>query len=420
MSAALAAGLLPPLRLRKREERRILEGHPWIFSNEVDVDETPLSAFQPGDAVEVQDYRGRPLGSGYVNPHSLICGRLLSRRPGMRLDADLLRQRFEQALQLRSRLYPDPCYRLVYGEGDGLPGLVIDRYDDVLVAQFTTAGMEKARESVIEALDAVLAPRVIHLRNDTSIRELEHLPAYVETVRGTAPDEVFVTEHGARFSAPLGKGQKTGWFYDQRDNRVWLNRAAQGASVLDMFSYVGGFGVQAARAGASHVLCVDESQTALTQARKNAVLNGVGDRLSVQQGDGFDVLKQLDAQGERYDYVILDPPAFIKRRKDMAQGVKAYRRINELAMRVLKPGGYLLSCSCSFHMPREELLAQMAAAAHRQGRDLQMLGYGQQGFDHPPHPAIPETSYLKTVAARVLSRDGEPLGGPVDQDPDDA
>ena len=399
---------LPPLRLKKREERRLLEGHPWVFSNEVDVDETPLSGFVPGAAVEVQEYRGRSIGSAYVNPHSLICARMLSRLPGVRLSRPLLEYRIGQALALRERLYDGPYYRLIYGEGDGLPGLVVDRYDDVLVAQFTTAGMEQVRGLVIDALRAVLDPRVIHLCNDSSIRSLEGLPTYVETVWGEAPEALCVLENGAQFSVLLSGGQKTGWFYDQRDNRIWLRDAMRGSRVLDVFCYAGGFGVQAARAGARQVLCVDESLSALAQTRKNAELNSVTGVIDTLQKEGFDALKQLEAAGERFDLVILDPPAFIKRRKDLAQGIKAYRRLNELAMRLLVPGGLLLSCSCSYHLSREELLGQMTGAAHRSGLDLQLLGYGQQSADHPPHPAIPETAYLKAIAARMVNYDAVP------------
>jgi 23S rRNA (cytosine1962-C5)-methyltransferase len=391
---------LPTLRLRKDEDRRLRAGHLWIFSNEVDVARTPLTAFTPGDEVVVEDARGAPLGLAYVNPRSLIAARLVSRDRTDRLDVDLLRRRLVRALALREQLFQRPFYRLVYGESDGLPGLVVDRFGAVLVAQLTTAGMERAKDAVIEALREVIAPEAILLRNDASGRELEGLPSYVESAYGTVPDEVEVEENGVRFRASIS-GQKTGWFYDHRMNRARLMSYAPGRRVLDVFSYVGGWGVQAAAAGASEVLCVDASADALALAEANARLNGVEGSFSTRRGDAFDVLRELHADGERFDIVVLDPPAFIKRRKDQKAGEEAYRRVNQLAMDVLRQDGLLVSASCSYHLPAESLQDAMLRAARRQGRSLQILEQGHQGPDHPVHPAIPETAYLKAFVGRV-------------------
>ncbi|HXH03749.1 MAG TPA: class I SAM-dependent rRNA methyltransferase [Candidatus Competibacteraceae bacterium] len=391
-----------PLRLKKREERRLRAGHLWIYSNEVDVEATPLKQLEPGQPVEIQAHNGKPLGTGYANPHSLICARLVSRDPAHPLSPSLIVHRLKVALGLRQRIYGQPYYRLVFGESDGLPGLVVDRYGEVCVAQFTTAGMERMKEAVLAALDKVLKPRAVLLRNDSAIRQLEGLPGYVESALGEVPETMEVVEGAARFRVPLLGGQKTGWFYDQRDNRARLARYVKGARVLDVFSYVGAWGVQAALAGAERVECVDASETALAALRDNATLNGVAERIGTRRGDAFEVLRALREARERFDVVIVDPPAFIKRRKDHEEGLAAYRRLNELAMTLLERDGLLVSCSCSHHLAREELVHILLAAARHLDRSLQILEHGYQGPDHPIHPAIAETDYLKVVFARVL------------------
>jgi 23S rRNA (cytosine1962-C5)-methyltransferase len=391
---------LPPLRLRKDEDRRLRAGHLWVFSNEVDVTHTPLTAFEPGEVVEVQDARGAPLGVGYVNPRSLIAARLVSRDRDDRLDAALLQRRLTRALALRERLFDRPFYRLVYGESDGLPGLVVDRFGDVLVAQITTAGMERVKDEIVAVLRDALQPAGILLRNDSSGRALEGLESYVAVAHGEVPEVVQLEENGVRFEAPMA-GQKTGWFYDHRMNRARLAAYVGGRRVLDVFSYVGGWGVQAAVAGAAEVVCVDASAEALEHAGRNAALNGVESAVSTRRGDAFDVLRILAAEGERFDVVVLDPPAFIKRKKDQKAGEEAYRRVNQLSMDVLRQDGILVAASCSYHLPREALQDAMLRAARRQGRSLQILEQGHQGPDHPVHPAIPETAYLKAFIGRV-------------------
>jgi len=393
---------LPRLRLNRNEDRRLRAGHVWVFSNEVDARATPLSGFEPGAAVLIEDASGRPLGTGYVNPHALICARLVSRDPRYVLDRSLITHRLNIALSLRERLFGAPYYRLAFGDSDGLPGLVVDRYGDVLVVQLTTAGMERAKEEVIAALDKVLRPRAIWLRNDAPVRALEGLPSYTEAVLGEVPETIALEEHGVRFEVPLRTGQKTGWFYDQRANRARLRAYAKGARVLDLFSYVGGFGLQAAAAGAASVLCVDSSAAAVEAVRRNAALNGLADKVSVEQADVFDVLRRLRAARERFDVVVLDPPAFIKRKKDVKEGTLAYRRLNQMAMQVLARDGILLSCSCSYHLARDSLRALLLAASRHLDRFLMLVEEGHQAPDHPVHPAIPETAYLKAFIARVL------------------
>lgn len=391
-----------PLRLKKNEDRRLRAGHMWVFSNEVDTRSTPLDAFEPGGVVEIQDHAGKALGTGYVNPHSLICARLVSRDARHPLTASLLVHRIKVALALRESLFPEPFYRLVYGETDGLPGLVVDRFGELLVIQITTAGMERMRDDIVAALDKVLHPAGMLLRNDGALRELEGLDLYTEVAAGQVPEQAQVRENGCEFSASLQGGQKTGWYYDHRDNRARLARYVRGRRVLDVFSYVGAWGVQAAVAGAQQVVCVDSSATALEQAAGNARRNGVEDRFGTINGDAFEVLRGLRDERERFDVVILDPPAFIKRRKDSREGTEAYRRLNELAMRILAKDGILISASCSFHLAAGQLRTLLQRGARHLDRHLMLLEQGFQGPDHPIHPAIPETEYLKALFCRVL------------------
>lgn len=393
---------LAPLLLNKHEDRRLRAGHVWVFSNEVDTRATPLTQFQPGQPVAIEDAAGHALGTGYVNPHALICARLVSRDPKYVLDQSLLTHRLNIALSLRARLYDRPYYRLAYGDSDGLPGLVVDRYGDLLVAQITTAGMERVKNEIVAALQKVVRPQALLFRNDTSARELEGLPKYAETAFGDVPETVTVEEDGARFEARPLTGQKTGWFYDQRPNRLRLRAYARGARVLDVFSYTGAWGVHAALAGAAAVVCVDSSARALDEIARNAALNQVSERVTAQRADAFEALRDLRAAREHFDIVVLDPPAFIKRKKDVKEGTQAYQRLNQMAMQVLAKDGLLVSCSCSYHLPRENLLGLLLKSSRHVDRFLEIVEPGHQGPDHPVHPAIPETAYLKAFFARLL------------------
>lgn len=391
------------LYLKRGEDRRLRAGHLWVFSNEVDVTRSPLSTLLPGQAVNVADAAHRILGTAYVNPASLIVARLVSRRPDTPLDADLVRSRLADALALRQRLFSEPFYRLCHGEGDGLPGLVVDRHGDHLVAQISTAGMDRLTSVLIDILSDMLKPASLLLDNDIPSRDLEALPRAVTNALGTVPGDVDVKENGLTYSAPMSRGQKTGWFYDQRDNRAALIPFAPGATVLDAFCYAGGFGALALRHGARAAAFADASATALDFARLNAERAAPHADIECLHGDALNTLARLRREGRRFDLVCLDPPAFIKRRKDARQGLEAYRRINELGLDLVKPGGALMTCSCSHHLDAETLRGLVAKAAARRHIPLRLLRQGFQGADHPIHPSMPESAYLKTFLFQILA-----------------
>ncbi len=371
-----------------------------MFSNEIDNDLTPLLKFTPGGPVRVHSDRDQFLGHAYVNPHALICARIVGRDPEYPLDRSLITHRLNVALALRERLTREPYYRLVFGESDGLPGLILDRYGELVVGQIATLGMEAFRQDVEEAVRKVLAPAGLFWKNDSAARDLEQLSQATEVAFGNVPDEVEVIEGGLRFVAPLRAGQKTGWFYDQTANRARLARYLwAGARVLDVCSYAGAWAVTALAHGAHSAHCIDSSDLALEFARRNAVANGM--QVATTHADAFDAMKALHERGERFDAVILDPPAFIKRKKDIPQGQAAYRKLNQLALGLIDRDGLLISCSCSYHLEPDELSAAIQAAARHAGRVVQILEAGGQSPDHPVHPAVPETRYLKAFFCRV-------------------
>ncbi len=390
------------VKLRKNEERRIQSGHLWIFSNEVDIKQSPLNTFTPGQSVSVQSSHGSFLGHGYINPHSLIAVRICSRDKQQPINRDLIYNRLSHAFELRKRLFQKPYYRLVHSEGDFLPGVIIDRYDEVLVVQLNTAGMEVLKDDLLEVLHELLNPKVILLRNDSPIRQLESLTKYSEVVYGLLPDVIELEENGLLFNTSLNQGQKTGWFYDHRENRAYLQQLAVKQSVLDVFSYVGGWGINAACAGARDVLAIDASESALNTAKVNAELNGVASRFSTKCGDACEIMRELHGSGKRFDVVVLDPPAYIKRKKDHKRGLQQYELINRLAVSLLTDEGTLVSASCSQHLSLKELNNSMLKAARKQKRNLQIFHQGGQGSDHPANAAMEETRYLKAQFSRVL------------------
>ncbi|HEY1710911.1 MAG TPA: class I SAM-dependent rRNA methyltransferase [Rhizomicrobium sp.] len=385
----------PTIRLRPKEGRRARHGAPWIFSNEIEM--TPKTkALAPGTLVNVLGADDRDFGTGYFNPRSLIAVRLLDRAKDAPIDAAFLSARLRRALALRGALYDTPFYRLVHSEADGLPGLTIDRFDDALSVQITTAGMEALLDPLLAALKEVLAPKTIMLRNDAPARALEGLESYVRLAQGEA-GRIAVEENGVRYLADLGHGQKSGWYYDQRDNHAFMAALAKDRGVLDLYCYAGGFALAAAKAGAKEVTGIDSSASALALAEEAAAVNRLSARTTFVKADVFEELERLGAAGEAFGVVIADPPPFVKSKKDLEPGAKVYRKLARLAAAVTAPGGFLFLASCSHNMPKERFLEESAAGILRAGRRASVIREAGAGPDHPVHPALPETAYLKAL-----------------------
>ena len=359
-------------------------------------------AILPGNLVTLCNAGGDGFATAFFNPHTLVVGRVIASTPEVAIDRDFLATRIESALALRRRLFAEPFYRLIHAEADGLPGLIVDRYDDVLVCQINSAGMELLSSDLLAALDRVLSPAAIVLRNDGALRQLEGLESYVRVAKGAIEGPVTLVENGARFQADLLGGQKTGWFFDQRDNRGFMARLANSGRVIDLYSYIGGFAIQAACAGAAEVIAVARSRVALDLATESAALNAVEARCRFVRAPVFDEIERRAAAGERFETVIADPPAFVKSRKDLKAGIKGYRKLTRMAAALVAPGGYLFLASCSHNVDTGMFAEQVRhglADARRTGRILRSVGAAP---DHPVHPFLPESAYLK---AQILQLD---------------
>jgi 23S rRNA (cytosine1962-C5)-methyltransferase len=390
----------PRVTLLPGRQKRVKAGHPWVYSNEIVLDPA-AKALAPGSTVEVVTDAGEVLGVAFFNPHTLAALRLVARDPKTLIDERFFAARLGRALALRKRLFDGPYYRLVHAEGDGLPGLIIDRFADVLVCQLNAAGIERARAPLLAAVDRLLGPRTIVLRDDGPLRMLEGLEPTVEVLGAPCDEPAEVLEHGVRFRADLVGGQKTGWFYDQRDNRGFAARLAKNARVLDLYCFTGGFGVQAAAAGAREVTLVDRSVPALALAERAAGDNRVADRCQFVKGEAFAEMERRARQDERYDLVIADPPAFVRAKKDLYAGLKGYRKMTRLAARLVAPDGFLSLASCSHNVTPEafaDAVRRGLADAGRGGRVLRVAGAGP---DHPIHPWLPESGYLKALVLQL-------------------
>lgn len=386
----------PTLRLKPKEGRRVRAGAPWVYSNEIVL--TPeVKALALGSLVRLADEGGKLLGTGYFNAQSLIAIRMLSTDPDAQIDTGFFARHLSRALALREALFDAPFYRLVNAEGDFLPGLTIDRFSDVCTVQVGTAGMEALTSSVVAALDDVLAPSSILLRNDTPSRALEGLDTYIRAAKGEAPSRVTVEENGVRYFADLSQGQKTGWYYDQRDNRAFIAALAPGRKVLDAYCYTGGFALAAARAGASETVGIDSSQAALALAENAAVANSVTANCIFARADVSEELERLALANERFGVVICDPPPFVKAKKDLEAGARAYRKLARLGAQVTAPKGFLLLASCSHNMPMQRFAQECALGIARAGRQASIIREAGAGADHPVHAMLPENAYLKTL-----------------------
>ncbi len=401
MAEATRSGLAR-LRLKKREQRRLEAGHLWVFSNEIDTSVSPIKGITPGSAAIIESASGKFLAHAYVNPASLICARVTSRNKSLPFNATVLRDRLAQALSLRMHMFDEPYYRLVHSEGDFLPGLTVDRYGEVIVAQITTAGMEQYKDELVDALVSMTGASALCFQNDTSVRNLEGLSSYVEWAHGAAPNELSIRENNLDFVVPTELSQKTGWFYDHRSNRLALRPWVSGKRVLDLYSYIGGFGLNAALAGAAQVLSVDASESATAAANQNAHRNNLAANFQSCTADAVEKMRELFSAGEQFDVVVLDPPAFIKRKKDRDAGLRHYGLNNRLALKLLKPGGIVLSASCSQSFSLHDLQQSMRAGVPKGCQGLQVLDSFQQAADHPVNIAMSESLYLKGVIARLL------------------
>ncbi len=384
----------PLLRLRAKQDRRLRAGYPWAFSNEVAM--TPEHrTWERGGVVRLESAEGWRYGAFMFNPHSLIAARLLDRDPAAEIGAGWVRERLASALALRARVVPGAYHRLVHAEADGLPGLIVDRFGDVAVVQANTAGMDRLLPEITAALLEVLPLSAVVARNESGARVQEGLAQEVTLLHGVVA-EAWAEEAGVRFPIDPLTGQKTGFFYDQRPNRDRVAALAFGARVLDVFCHTGAFGLRAAASGARAVTLVDSSQPALDRAMAAAALNGLAG-VTAMRGDAFETMAALAAAGERFDIVVCDPPAFAKSKRDQEAGLRAYQRMTRLAAPLVERGGFLLVASCSHHAPLDLFTEQVAAGLQRARRDARIVHTGRAGPDHPEHPMLPESAYLKAL-----------------------
>jgi 23S rRNA (cytosine1962-C5)-methyltransferase len=384
----------PVLRIQAGRHKRVQGGHPWVYSNEIIMD-SAARQLPPGTLVALETASGAPLGLAMFNPRTLIAARVLDGDPAAVVDAGYLAEKLTRAKDLREQLYPGGHYRLVHAEADGLPGLIVDRYGQAVVVQANAAGMDRLLPELRQALENVLSPAAIVVRSDTPARRLEGLADAAVDEDLSAVESVFVAENGATFAVDLASGQKTGWFYDQRDNRAAVARLATGARVLDVYSYLGGFAIGCARSGAREVIAIDRSESALALAAKSAELNGVSATTRFVRAEAFAELERLGAASERFDIVVADPPAFVKSKKDLAAGARGYRKLARLAAALVTPRGFLFIASCSHNVDRATFDEQVARGLHDSARNGRILLQSGAAADHPVHPFLPESAYLK-------------------------
>lgn len=393
---------LPAIRLNEHSVRRVRMGYPWVFRSEV-INQKEGDAIPPGAVVDFTRDKGDFVGRGYYNPKPQLVGRILTQKPEEKIERFFIYHLVENAIVYRDKLYGQPYYRLIHAESDGLPGLIVDRFGDVLVCQVNTAGMEALYPLVEGALKSLLKPRAIVLRNDSSARELEGLEQKVSVSFGELPDKFVEIHDGtAKFLVNVLEGQKTGWFFDQRDNRRWVTQLTRDGSLLDVFCHTGGFGVLAAMNGAQVVTFLDSSSEALEMVDKNAALNGVSQKCNLMEGAAFDLMPKLPHLGRKYDVVAVDPPAFIKSKKDLHAGMRGYQKLAMLAAPLVERSGFLFFASCSYHAETRHLIEVVAGGLAKTGRPFQLIKVAGAGPDHPVHPMLPETGYLKALTFRFL------------------
>lgn len=387
---------LPQITILPGKHKRAKSGHPWIYANEIAM--TPeTKALPPGSLVSVVNSGNEPMGTAFFSSHTLVVARMLSKRPAQPFTADFVAERLRNAISWRSKLFTEPYYRLAHAEADGLPGLIIDRFGEGLVCQFNSAGLELHREAVLAGIEEVLQPEWLLLHNDSSQRELERLPAVVETIKGTVPAPLEIRENGLTYLSNPADGQKTGWFFDQRLNRAMVADLAKDARVLDAYSYLGGFGLLAAQAGASEVTLLDRSAGALELAMQAAAHNQLAGQVSTERAEVFEALTNYAADGRKFDVVVIDPPAFAKSKKDLQVALRGYRKLARLAAKTVAPGGFLLAASCSHTVDPPSFALETSRGIQESGRTARILRATGASPDHPTHPQLPESAYLKAL-----------------------
>ncbi len=390
----------PVIRIRPKKGGRFFAGAPWVYVDELVLDRRS-KGLEPGVIARLEDNDRQPLGAVAVNVNSMIAVRLLDRDPEAVIDVDWFIARLSRALALRERLYDEPFYRLVHAEADGLPGLVIDRFGDAIAVQPNAAWTERFQTPLLEALDKVLAPKTIVWNGQSRARQLEGLSEELQVIKGALDAPIPTPMNSATYQADLTGGQKTGLFFDQRETHAFVAKLAKDRSVLDVFSHVGGFSLAALAAGASSAIAIDGSAPALELAVKGAEASSVADRFESRRGDAFDVMKALQDEDKKFDVVVCDPPAFAPNKAAVEAGLRAYRRAARLGINLTAPGGVFTLCSCSHAVGAAELETVVGEAMRRFRRSGRLLRGGGAGPDHPVHPALPETRYLKTLVYEV-------------------
>ncbi|MCL4514594.1 MAG: class I SAM-dependent rRNA methyltransferase [Firmicutes bacterium] len=385
--------------LRRGKDRRLKDGHPWVYAGEI---ERVEGGFNPGDIVDVVNSAGFFLGRGYINPFSQIAIRVLTWRDEA-IDEGFFHRRIARALDYRRRVMPEATsFRVVFGEGDFLPALIVDKYEDHVVLQTLALGMDQRKDWILAAIQELLKPRVIYERNDVAVRELEGLPVQKGPLLGVPDGEFLIRENGLAFHVDVVEGQKTGYFLDQKENRRAIAPFVDGARVLDAFCNTGTFSIHAAHYGAKEVTGLDISEPAVRTAYRNAAVNGLGERCRFEVGNAFDLLRKYADEKVAFDTVILDPPAFAKNRQALAGAVRGYKEINLRAMKLLPPGGVLITCSCSHHMTEDLFVDTVLMAARDAKKELRRVALRTQAADHPILLGVKETYYLKCLVLQVF------------------
>lgn len=386
--------------LKKGEHKRIVQGNPWIYENEILKVEGDFSA---GDIVDVYDFSRSFIGRGYINPNSKIRVRILTRKEE-EINREFLKERILRAWEYRKKLgYTDSC-RLVFAEADFLPGLIIDKFNDIFVIQTLALGIDRFKDLIVDVLEEVFQPRGIYERNDVPVRELEGLSQVKGFLKGNFDTKVVIEENGLKVIVDVENGQKTGYFLDQRENRASLNGIVNGAEVLDVFCYTGGFSLHALKYGAERVVAVDSSSYALDLAKENVKLNGYENKVEFIEENAFDLLRRFHKEGRSFDVVILDPPAFAKSQKNLDSALRGYKEINLRAMKIIRDGGFLVTCSCSQHVTRELFERVIEEASYDANRILRLVEFRYQAKDHPILTSYPESLYLKCGIYQVLKK----------------